>query len=154
MSTLLPWSSFALLLITGCASIIEGTTQRVTVRSNPTGASATIIDLHSGLVVAGGTTPFSINLERGTGFFEGAKYEVVVEKEGFSKASLPIRASVNGWYIFGNFFFGGLIGWVAVDPASGAMWSLNPDNAQIELVPVRAITIPRADDQPVPQMSR
>ena len=30
---------------------------------------------------------------------------------------------MDGWYI-GNIVFGGLIGWLVVDPASGAMWKL------------------------------
>jgi hypothetical protein len=33
---------------------------------------------------------------------------------------------VNGWY-FGNIIFGGLIGLLAVDPATGAMYTLKPD---------------------------
>lgn len=29
------------------------------------------------------------------------------------------------WYIAGNFFFGGIIGWFIVDPQTGAMYTLS-----------------------------
>lgn len=32
---------------------------------------------------------------------------------------------MNGWYI-GNLLFGGIIGLLIVDPATGAMWTLIP----------------------------
>jgi hypothetical protein len=32
-----------------------------------------------------------------------------------------------GWYLVGNFFFGGLIGWLIIDPLTGAMWTLSPE---------------------------
>ncbi|MBN1506404.1 MAG: hypothetical protein JW955_06140 [Sedimentisphaerales bacterium] len=39
------------------------------------------------------------------------------------------RTSVRAWHIAGNFFFGvgRPIGWLAVDPMSGAMWALDKD---------------------------
>jgi hypothetical protein len=33
----------------------------------------------------------------------------------------------------GNFLFGGLIGWIIVDPISGAMWTLKPENINADL---------------------
>jgi len=36
-----------------------------------------------------------------------------------------VQGEVNGWY-FGNVIFGGLIGLLAVDPATGAMYTLKP----------------------------
>ena len=38
---------------------------------------------------------------------------------------LKIDGAINGWY-FGNIIFGGLIGMLAVDPATGAMYTLSP----------------------------
>lgn len=33
------------------------------------------------------------------------------------------------WYAVGNLFIGGLVGWLIVDPATGAMWTLDPQLA-------------------------
>jgi hypothetical protein len=38
---------------------------------------------------------------------------------------MPLKATLSGWY-FGNIIFGGLIGMLAVDPATGAMWNIEP----------------------------
>jgi hypothetical protein len=77
-----------------------------------------------------------VKLDRGAGYFKGAKYNVVIEKPGFSKKEFVVDSSLMvGWYLFGNLLFGGLIGWFIVDPATGAMWSLDPDETYIELAP-------------------
>ena len=34
-----------------------------------------------------------------------------------------LRATIDGWY-WGNLFLGGILGMLAVDPATGAMWAL------------------------------
>lgn len=39
---------------------------------------------------------------------------------------LPLKTSVNGWYIGGNFVFGGLIGWLIVDPLNDGMYTISP----------------------------
>ena len=36
-------------------------------------------------------------------------------------------------YLVGNFFIGGLIGWLVVDPLTGAMWTLSPDTIYTDL---------------------
>ena len=46
---------------------------------------------------------------------------------------IPVTASPNGWYLFGNLMFGGLIGYFAVDPFSGNMYSLSPENVAAAL---------------------
>jgi hypothetical protein len=45
--------------------------------------------------------------------------------------SYPITSKIDGWY-FANIVFGGLIGMVIVDPATGAMFKL-PDAASVSL---------------------
>lgn len=48
---------------------------------------------------------------------------------------LFIKASANGWYIGGNIVFGGLIGWLAVDPFNGGMYTLKPKETNAILAP-------------------
>ena len=48
---------------------------------------------------------------------------VEVSKEGFEKKTIQIESKTNGWYI-GNLLFGSLIGFLIIDPLTGAMWTL------------------------------
>lgn len=48
---------------------------------------------------------------------------------GYKTAGVSIRSELSGWY-FGNIVFGGLIGMLIVDPATGAMWNLSPDKIE------------------------
>jgi hypothetical protein len=47
--------------------------------------------------------------------------KLTLEKEGYDKEEVNIEGDANAWYIAGNLVFGGLIGWLIVDPATGAM---------------------------------
>ena len=45
---------------------------------------------------------------------------------------MPLSANLNGWY-FGNIITpGGLLGFLIIDPASGAMWKL-PENCNASI---------------------
>ena len=48
---------------------------------------------------------------------------------------------MNGWY-FGNILFGGLIGMIAVDPATGAMYTLQPKAVDTTLDAVKVSRVP------------
>jgi hypothetical protein len=106
------------LWMTACASI-------VTISSNPPGANFTLKKAN-GMAMSTGTTPATITLNSSEGYFQPAKYVVEFNRKGITQ-SLPLNASINGWY-FANFLFGGIIGLLIVDPATGAMWRLD-DNA-------------------------
>ena len=49
-----------------------------------------------------------------------------MEKAGYRTSEVQISARIGGWYAFGNLLFGGLIGYLIVDPITGAMWTLTP----------------------------
>ena len=116
--------------LTGCASILGGGShETVRVSSNPAGARVRVVD-GKGKEVHTGTTPFSVSLKRGGGYFANAKYELKATAPGYAAKNVPAHAKLNGWYV-GNVLFGGLIGLLVVDPISGAMWDL-PDDVLIE----------------------
>jgi hypothetical protein len=117
---------------TGCATIIKGTRQSVSIFATPAGSKVTIYD-ESGSVIMSQQAPCTVRLARGTGYFSGGEYRVQVEKEGYSPAIVTISPSLGGWYIVGNLFIGGLIGWLVVDPISGAMWNLHPRTVNANL---------------------
>lgn len=120
------------LSLSSCASIVSKSTWPVTINSNPPGALVRIID-EDGEVVDSGTTPLAAKLSAKDGFFTKADYDVEATLSGYSTKKSRLSARINPWY-FGNILFGGLIGLLIVDPATGAMWKLK-DEFTIDLVP-------------------
>lgn len=114
----------AVTLFAGCASIVSDSNYPVTLNSTPDGANFKIVNADNGLTVMQGTTPATVSLKSSSGFFDGADYQISFEKEGYNAQSFPLSSSLDGWYI-GNIVFGGLIGMLIVDPATGAMWKLD-----------------------------
>jgi hypothetical protein len=111
----------------GCATIVGHPTQDIPVSSSPSGANIRITD-EQGAEVFKGTTPITTTLNKSTGRYFGKKsYTVTVTKPGYQPQTIPVLASPNAWYFFGNLIFGGLIGWFIVDPLNGAMYNLSPE---------------------------
>ena len=108
-----------------CASIVSKSEWPVRIGSTPEGADVTITDITEGKKVYTGKTPTTVTLSSKGGYFKGKTYRVEVTKEGYTKQTTEIRSTINGWYI-GNLLFGGLIGFLIVDPLTGAMWTLGP----------------------------
>ncbi len=64
-----------------------------------------------------------------------------MKKEGFADKELTVTGTVSGWYI-GDILFGGAIGMLAVDPVTGATYTL-PDAVTGALEPSTAKTSSR-----------
>jgi len=111
-------------LLTGCASVLCGSTQSVAIDSRPIGAEVVIYD-SNGKVVCEQKTPCVAKLtRRADGYLESASYVILVKKEGFAPVQVPISGTVNRAY-FANIMNGGL-GFV-IDPITGSMWTLSPN---------------------------
>mgnify|MGYP005835707001 CR=1 FL=1 len=117
---------------TGCATVMKGTRQTVSVYASPSGSRVTILD-DSGSVVISQQAPCTVRLPRGDGFFSGARYRVQVEKDGYAPAIVTVYPSLSGWYTVGNLFIGGFFGWLILDPLTGAMWNLHPRSVNASL---------------------
>jgi hypothetical protein len=116
----------------GCASIVGKTQYPVRVTSQPDQADIAIVD-ETGAAVFRGRTPTTVTLKTRAGYFKGKDYTVTFTKNGYATHTAQIRRGASKWYIFGNLVFGGLVGWLIVDPATGAMWTLQEDvNATLE----------------------
>ena len=101
-------------LLNGCATIVGDKTQLVPISSTPSDARVVIID-ETGSEIFKGTTPTTVTLPKSDGSYWGKKnFSVEISKDGYKAQVIPIKASANGWYIAGNFVFGGLIGWFVV----------------------------------------
>ncbi|WP_241640039.1 hypothetical protein [Rosenbergiella epipactidis] len=121
--------------LTGCATIVGEDTQMVRVNSSPSNTSFIIKD-EQGFIIAQGATPQAIMLPKSDGSYFGKKsYLITFSKEGYAPVTFPITASANGWYIAGNIVFGGLIGWLGVDPFNGGMYTLKPKSLSPIMAP-------------------
>lgn len=126
-------TAFGLVLVTGCATIVGDKTQLMAISSTPDKANIKIVD-ERGQDVYEGMTPTTVTLQKGDGtYFGGKTYTVTISKDGFNSTVVTINHNANGWYIFGNLVFGGLIGWFIVDPLTGAMYTLNPQSVNVGL---------------------
>jgi len=120
------------IFVSGCASIVNGGARTVRINSDPPGAKITVFD-KSGQTITNLITPASLRLKRHNGYFSGQKYKVVFENPGYYSSEIYIQTRVNGWY-FGNIVFGGLIGFLIVDPVTGAMWTFAPKEVDWKLI--------------------
>jgi len=107
--------ALAFLGVQGCATIMTGGTGAADIRTNPTGAKFTI--LRNGEAIHTGVSPQVVQLKK------RGKYSIKIEMEGYDPMEVRIRKGVSAWYILGNLIFGGLIGYLIVDPLSGAMFT-------------------------------
>jgi len=123
--------------LAGCASITGGSTRSVNISSQPAGADITIHN-SSGQTVFTGKTPTVVRLRPGAGYFQGANYTVTFKKTGYAPVERAIERGVNLWYLIGNgalvWSLGGLLGYLVIDPLTGAMWTLEK-NCNAELTP-------------------
>jgi hypothetical protein len=125
------WFLVIVLLITsGCASIVSKSEYPVSISSEPAGVQIAI-ENREGNKIYEGKTPATITLKAGAGYFKGETYTVTFKADGYTPHSAQIKRDVDGWYILGNLVFGGLIGYLIVDPATGAMWTLKDLHVQM-----------------------
>ena len=132
-----------LMLLSSCATIVSKSAYPVSIDTNPAGAQVSITD-KKGKEIYKGTSPSVVRLKSGAGFFSRAEYQVRLSANGYAEKVIPVTFRLNGWYL-GNIVFGGVIGLLIVDPASGAMWRIdrNADNINETLVKTTAsITVP------------
>ena len=114
-----------ILLSTSCASIVSKSNYPLSIESTPSQANI-IIKNKKGLEIYKGTTPTTVDLEAGSGFFSKASYTIEFKKDGYDDKTVPVEFKLDGWY-FGNILFGGVIGLLIVDPATGAMYKLDTE---------------------------
>ena len=101
-----------LCMLSGCYSIIEGTSQEIMVNTNPGGADCTLE--RQGQVIARiEETPASTTIKK-------TKYDITIKcnQDGYQEATYLNHSGAAG-ATFGNIIAGGGIGW-AVDSAAGA----------------------------------
>jgi hypothetical protein len=132
-----PVAAMTILSLAACASIVSGSKEVVTISSSPPAAQIAIAD-QSGVEVYRGTTPATVTLDASAGYFDGQEYTITLSKEGYHLTTLKVDSRINGWYV-GNIVFGGFIGWLIVDPLTGAMWALDSEHVSGTLAEILAL---------------
>ena len=105
----------------GCATIIDGPTQKVNVKTEPVGAQVFV----NGRLV--GQTPVTAVVSR------WGMHRVRIELAGYKPLDLPLEKKFND-YAGDNIFIGGV--WIVVDAVTGAIFRLDvPVSKRAELHP-------------------
>ena len=119
----------AMVMFSGCASIVAGGHRDINIKSSPTDAAVFIQDRESKQIVHKGKTPLIVPLSTRGGYFKSRQYDVTLSKEGYAAKTVNIDSFLSGWYA-GNIIIWpmAVIGGLIVDPLTGAMWSLTPKN--------------------------
>lgn len=118
----------ATLLLSGCASIVEGTEQKITVQTPPVEGAQCYLQNDKGKWYLD-CTPGTVCVHKSCG-----DLIVTVQKPGYEKSSVRIQSKTNGM-TFGNALFGGIIG-AGVDCADGAAFNY-PDMISVPMKPVQ-----------------
>jgi len=115
------FGALLLLLSTGCATIISGTTQDIAFSSVPPGAN---VKLDNG---AQTVTPGKLTLKR------NETHTATFTKESYPDRQTQVKPDRTGnWWVLGNILFGGFIG-IIVDVASGAQHHLAPEHVIMDM---------------------
>ncbi|WLQ16223.1 hypothetical protein O5O45_09880 [Hahella aquimaris] len=120
----------SIILVSGCASIVSDNSYPLAIESHPSQAQFVITN-KNGDAIHSGTTPETVTLQSGSGYFSSEKYKIRFSKAGFHEKEVEVNTTLDGWY-FGNILLGGLIGLLVVDPITGAMWKL-PEKSEVTL---------------------
>ena len=102
--------SASLSILSGCATIVSGTSEAVQVDSAPSNA---VVKINGQQL---GQTPVKVSLDRSQ---KVATVEIYLP--GYKREMIELKRSVNGW-TWGNILIGGIIGLV-VDASTGAMYT-------------------------------
>lgn len=118
------------LAFAGCASIVNGSTQIITVSSNVEGADIVLVDLEKNTEVSIGKTPFTGPIQR----LKNGK--LIVKKDGSKPVEVVLTSEVNP-LIVGNILCGGTLG-TSTDYGTGALWRYSPASYMANLAPGKA----------------
>lgn len=107
--------TFVLTLATsGCATLLDGTTQNVTFNSQPNGVKIVL----NGTPL--GVTPLTTQIERSD------EIVILAQKDGYQDQKIALQTKVNT-YFWGNIITGGFFG-STTDSLSGAMVEYSPNH--------------------------
>ena len=121
-----------------CATIVSRTRYPLFINTEPKGVFVVVTDKR-GRQIYSGTTPTTVTLQAGGGFFTPARYYVNLKMTGYKEKSIPVHFTLDGWYL-GNIMIGGALGMLIIDPLTGAMWKIKDPVVDEEMESLSAST--------------
>jgi hypothetical protein len=131
----------AVVCLSGCASVVRGTTEKVVINSTPPDAT-----IRTSLGHSCPTSPCTVEVSR------KSEFTAYAEKTGYKPGSHYLGTKMSGEGaagLAGNILIGGVIG-VGVDAVSGATLDHFPNPAHITLEPVDSPNESTAVVKPAP----
>ncbi|MFC1804769.1 PEGA domain-containing protein [Candidatus Omnitrophota bacterium] len=125
----------AVLLLSGCATIMHGDSQYVEIDSYPQGATAYIDGTYH-------VTPAKVLLKRGHPMKD---YTILLEKEGYKPGYAKVEQKLSAW-LWGDIVWA-IVPGVAVDLLTGGAFKLRPQRVTVELEESAA---PMVEETPAP----
>lgn len=122
---------FTFSLLTGCASIVDGTTQTIEVDSNPQGATVYVSKRSKDVVgtkVEVGETPITVTIARKDGI-------IFLEKEGYEEEEVALVRTMNNW-MWGNILLTSPLS-TSIDTSTGASNEFDPHSYLVEMKPTK-----------------
>ena len=115
-------------LLSGCSTIMNGTSHSLTVNSSVQRAKVYVNEIYKG------ETPISLDLPT-----DEKTYTIKIEADGYIPYIEVLQRKASGW-VWGNIFLGGLIG-LGVDMATGGLYVYEKDNVTGNLTKVTVDTL-------------
>ena len=113
----------------GCATVVNGTAQKICVTSDPTGATVSVDRQYDC------RTPARLRLER------RRDHTLVFAKDGYAPETVKLT-HVLSEVVVGNTLLGGPLGW-AFDACAGTQYKLIPDPVHVDLKKEQAVDTQR-----------
>lgn len=115
---------FILAMLTGCATIIRGTSQEIPITSNPSGASVKINGMPKG------NTPVTVMLPRGNNQF------VRIEASGYAPYEILLESYFRPYAMTNLILLPFALPGVIVDKVNRADWTYTPEFINANLTPL------------------
>ena len=115
-------------VLSSCATVMRDNNQTIPIKSSAGKVDIKITN-KAGELIFEGQTPTVLSLKTAAkgGYFNPEKYTITASKDGFQTQTSVVDWHVSGWYWAGNFFIGGLIGYLIIDPLTGDMYYLDEE---------------------------
>jgi hypothetical protein len=114
---------FLAFILSNCSTVLNTTTQEISISSNPANAKITIDGKKFG------NTPQEVNIDR------GSAHLVKLELDGFEPYETQITKKISIWF-WGNALNGFLPG-MLIDMFTGSMYNLLPEKISMDLIPIK-----------------